>query len=452
MPPTDIIPRDQIASIIQKARIAIFSKANTTPISIRQEASLEAETPDKASWVTHLELPAPPLEQGDIRQVLIRAIEILGRGDESYIPPSVESVHAQWTSSPPKEIANISTEKWSDEMKYGAMMNEVGSRITIFYIQGGAFILNTAARFRKTITGLATMTKGRCFSINYRLAPQHPFPAALLDVLIGYLSLLYPPPGSYHSPVLAPDITLAGDSSGACLCLALIQIILSLRKSQATDCPVVRFHGRDVILHMPSGLALQSQLTDQTNCLPSWQKNSNFDLVQEVSPVMLPEYPPDSIWPSDPPRGDIYCESSMICHPLVSPVAATSWAGAPPIWFALGEERMVDGAKTIVQRAAAQGVDVHLEMYEAMPHNWPMLFPTWWQSKLCMQRWAIACESYLEREAASSSAESIGVDKEVTRHDVGELTSFTPEEALSRMRAKQATLKPWRPMTGSVKL
>lgn len=122
------------------------------------------------------------------------------------------------------------------------------------------------------------------------------------------------------------------------------------------------------------------------------------------------------------------------------------------MWFALGEERMVDAAKVIVKRAAGQGVHVQLEMYEAMPHNWPMLFPTWWQSDFCMERWARACRDCVEDKSTSSSVEYVGVNKETTQQDVGGLIAFTPEEALTKMREKQATLKPWFPTKGIEKL
>ncbi|MCJ1458431.1 hypothetical protein MMC28_008803 [Mycoblastus sanguinarius] len=207
--------------------------------------------------------------------------------------------------------------------------------------------LNSPARFRPTVATLAKLTAGRCFSINYRLAPQHPFPAALLDVIIAYLSLIYPLPGAYHSPVSPSSVVTAGDSSGSCLSLALIQVIIAIRQIQATDAPLVRFHGREVILAMPSGLALQSPLVDQTNSLPSWNTNGRFDVVQQISPLMLPDYPTCPIWPSHPPRGDVYCETEMLSHPLVSPLVARTWAGAPPLWLALGEERMVDAAKVV---------------------------------------------------------------------------------------------------------
>ena len=47
--------------------------------------------------------------------------------------------------------------------------------------------------------------------MRYRLAPQHPFPSALLDALVSYFTLLYPPPGSIHEAVPASDIVFGGD-------------------------------------------------------------------------------------------------------------------------------------------------------------------------------------------------------------------------------------------------
>ena len=303
--------------------------------------------------------------------------------------------------------------------------------------------LNTPARFRSTTTKLAELTGGRCISISYRLAPQNPYPAALLDVLVAYLSLLYPPVGSCHSPIQASSIVLAGDSSGANLALALIQIILTARRDQATEVPSVRFHGQTVLLPMPSGLALQSPALDQTNSLPSWYSNGKFDVVQETSPVLLPDYPVCPIWPSLPPRGDVYCETSMLCHPLVSHVNAPYWTGAPPIWISMGEERLSDGAKIVAQTAAKQGVPVRWESYRAMPHNWPMLFPGWWQSARCMQRWANICKAYTQGEIPRTGGEEVNVDGEVKDLDVMNLIDLTHDEVEKLMRANQAKVRPW---------
>ena len=236
---------------------------------------------------------------------------------------------------------------------------------------------------------------------------------------------------------------IAGDSSGACLGLALIQIILAQRQIQATDAPIVNFHGREIVLAMPSGLALQSPWVDQTNALPSWILNDKFDIVQEVSPLLLSDYPACSIWPSHPPRGDPYCETEMLSHPLVSPLTAESWAGAPPLWLALGDERMIDAAKVLAQNAAQQGVTVQWLEFEAMPHNWPMLFPMFWQTGRCMQEWASACSDFVCGKEIRSRGARVHTEGSSEHQDVGCLTRLDLSEVASLMRAKQASLRPW---------
>ena len=80
-------------------------------------------------------------------------------------------------------------------------------------------------------------------------------------------------------------MVLAGDSSGANLALALIQIILMARRDQATEVPSVRFHSPTVLLPMPSGLALQSPALDQTSSLRSW-----YAVVNLLSSRRLPKF------------------------------------------------------------------------------------------------------------------------------------------------------------------
>ena len=99
---------------------------------------------------------------------------------------------------------------------------------------------------RPSTTRLAKLLKARVASISYRLAPQHTFPAALLDVLTSWLRLLYPGEHSVHDPVNPDMIVLAGDSAGGNLCLAMIQVILQMRKRQKTDRPRVWFDGKKV--------------------------------------------------------------------------------------------------------------------------------------------------------------------------------------------------------------
>jgi len=107
---------------------------------------------------------------------------------------------------------------------------------------------------------LAALTGGRCFSVKYRLAPQYPFPTALLDLLHTYLSLPYPVPSAPAtlSPITPQTLVLTGDSVGANLCLALMQTILSLSRRQSRSPPLTIWNGVSVALPLPAGVALIS--------------------------------------------------------------------------------------------------------------------------------------------------------------------------------------------------
>lgn len=282
------------------------------------------------------------------------------------------------------------------------------------------------------------LTGARCLSIQYRLAPQYPFPAALLDILLAYLNLLHPAPGSYHDPVEASSIVLAGDSAGASLCLALIQVMLELKRGQTMD-PLIRFHNRNVAVQMPAGIALLSVVGDMTQALPSWLENERYDILREAPPTAQAGFPKDSIWPSDPPRYDPYCNDSALCHPLIAPAAAVSWAGAPPMWIACGEKRLTDSAKIIARTAAQDGVCVLWEEYQSMPHTWAQIFPQWPQSIQCFESWAQACKQF--GEGREIPRESYGryiqaEDGKTVILSVQGLTSLTPAKALQAMNEK----------------
>lgn len=308
---------------------------------------------------------------------------------------------------------------------------------------------NCPATVRPAISRLVASTGARCLSVGYRLAPQNPFPAALLDVLIAYMSLLYPPCSSWHFSVPASSIVLAGDSSGGALILALIQVLLATRRSQCTDAPTMQFHQQTVTIPMPAGVAVVSPATDQAySSLPSWYENTTFDIfVGETARTAANDYPPCEIWPVDPPRAHLYCETSMLGHPLVSPAVASDWQGSPPIWIAMGEERLADAAKVLAQAAAKQGVQVQWELYERMPHTWMTIWPRLWQSKRCMENWANAV-GQLTRGKAKTKATVYGIDSRARDIDILKLVNHTPEEVEQLGRSKTRKLKPF---TGETK-
>ena len=306
-------------------------------------------------------------------------------------------------------------------------------------------LLGPAAR-RATCTKLAELTGGKCLVLQHRLAPQNPFPSAVLDLLLAYLSLLYPPEHSFHSPTLAQHIIFAGDSSGSELALSVIQIILNAQKQQGSAKPTLQFHGRQVELPMPAGLAFQSPSADnQHETLPSWAANVSFDVVPADPPGYEVGFPTDDVWPSDPPRGNYYCETSMLYHPLVCPMAVKRWHGCPPIYIAMGsKERLVDGGKLIAQFAARQGIAVQWDEYEMMPHNWPMVIPDHPHSKQCYSSWSEACSRFAGGERGTTKGTFTELDSmRIRNRDVTKLTTLTMGDVERLMKDKQKVIKPF---------
>lgn len=310
--------------------------------------------------------------------------------------------------------------------------------------------MGTPGRYHKVVARFAKSTGGRCLSFRYRLAPQHPFPAALLDALVCYLSLLHPSPGAFHEPVPPSSIVFSGDSAGANLALALTQVLLFARSS------TLMFHGTEVSLPLPAGIAVLSAGLDVTLGFPSWQSNAPFDIFSDTWSFLAPGYPTCEIWPSDPPRGHVYCEISSMLHPLVAPALARSWEGAPPMWFAGGQERFADSAKLAAERAARQSVQVWYEEYEEMPHDFPIMSATWawakteeWpQSVKCMERWVNACRVFGEGGTMGTGAVVVLTGGGERKIDVEKLTGMGVEEVTSLVREKQ---KGWKVFTGREK-
>lgn len=226
---------------------------STSSITQQQNFSLKDPGIKGEMWVSSVMLPTP---EDDIRQLLFQMITDMSDGEESYTKPSLEPVEAEWTGYRSGVSSDATVPQGLSEAdKYRNMMGEVSSDVTILYFHGGAYYLMDPASHRPMCSKLAKITKGRALSVRYRLAPQHPFPAAVLDCLVAYLSLLYPPEGSLHQPIKPEHVIFAGDSAGGNMCLVLTLFLLHLKHTSQTT---LRWHGIDVQVPLPAGVAPNS--------------------------------------------------------------------------------------------------------------------------------------------------------------------------------------------------
>jgi acetyl esterase/lipase len=327
-------------------------------------------------WVSKVKLAA--CEEDDVRQLMFKAIRDMGTGEEQWTEPATLPLEGEWNGyraaarDDEPEPASISS--MSEKEKYDAMCKETTSKTTVLYFHGGAMYLLDPVTYRPTTSKLAQHSGGRVFSVRYRLSPQNPFPAALLDCFTAYLSLLYPPADAPHAPVPASEIVFAGDSAGGTCCTALLQLLLQIHRSTPTgQTPSVVFHGKTVDIPLPAGVAMTSPWLDITRSLPSIESATKYDYLPTPSSTDTREFTPDEAWPAKPPRADLYCEASALMHPLVSPLAALDWTNSPPLFFSVGEEMLRDEDAVLAQRAVAQGVTVVWREFEAMPHCFAML-------------------------------------------------------------------------------
>ena len=370
---------------------SLLTSPSSRGVHAQQIISKRAPDIQGKLWISKIAMPVPA--EDDIRQILCQAVDDLKDSpSETYATPHIFPVEAEWTGYRSNVDSRRPRPDLSEQQHFERLMSDTTTPTTILYFHGGAFFLMDPATHRAPVSYLARLTGGRALSVRYRLAPQNPFPAALLDALTAYIYLLYPPTGAYHEPVLPSHVVLAGDSAGGNICLALTQLLLQINRSMRhpTSRSSFRFHGRDIPLPipLPAGLATHSPWLDLTRCMPSKITNQKYDYLPSTTREHSTTFPSDDIWPTQSPRGDLYCETSMLCHPLVSPLAAKDWTGAPPMWMAYGEEMLVDEGRQIAALASRQGVQVMWEEWEAMSHCFGMILLGSAMSKRFFRDWA----------------------------------------------------------------
>lgn len=200
---------------------------------------------------------------------------------------------------------------------------------TILYLHGGAYTLGSINTHRELVARLSRSTGMRALVINYRLAPEHPYPAALEDATMAYRWLL-------TQGIEPAQIIIAGDSAGGGLTLATL---LALRATGEL---------------LPAGAICISPWTDLA---------CTGECVHEKAPLDK-ILSPDALAHS----AKSYAGGQDLRSPLISPLYA-NLSGLPPMLIQVGtDEILLDDAKRISEKAQIAGVDVTLEIWEGMFH------------------------------------------------------------------------------------
>jgi epsilon-lactone hydrolase len=215
----------------------------------------------------------------------------------------------------------------------------VGDGRVLLYLHGGAYQIGSPATLRHMIAQLCGAAGARALSVDYRLAPEHPFPAALDDAVAAYRWLL----AGGTDPA---TIAVAGDSAGGGLALGTLVAL------------------RDAGDPMPAAAVLLSPWTDLALTGESLRTREAVDVM--VKPGSMHE------------TAGIYLAGQDPRHPYASPLYA-DLGGLPPLLIHVGDAEVVlDDSTRVAARARDAGVDVTLEVWDEMPHvfhAWAGLLP-----------------------------------------------------------------------------
>ena len=201
----------------------------------------------------------------------------------------------------------------------------------VMYLHGGGYIIGSMRTHRSPLAYLSRVSDSRVLGLNYRLAPEHPFPAAVEDSVAAYRWLL--------AEGISPQrIVIGGDSCGGGLTIATLVAL--------------KYFGYP----MPAGGISHSGWTDLAHTGGSFQTKAELDPILDFEMIegMATAYL------GDRPR----------TTPLASPYYA-DLSGLPPLLVQVGTaEILLDDSLRLADKAKESGVDVTLEVWDDMPHVW----------------------------------------------------------------------------------
>ena len=210
-----------------------------------------------------------------------------------------------------------------------------GSRTdaTLLYLHGGGYVIGSFTSHRGLVARLGQAASMRTMAVDYRLAPEHPFPAAVDDAVAAYQWLL-------DSGTPPDRIFFAGDSAGGGL------VVATMLRCKARNIP------------LPRAAVLFSPFADMGTTGQSLVDNRDRDFV--VTEGMAPG------------MAETYLAGADAASPEASPIYG-DLAGLPPILIQVSShEALLDDSLRLLRAAILVDVQVHLRVYQGLPHVWQL--------------------------------------------------------------------------------
>jgi monoterpene epsilon-lactone hydrolase len=209
-------------------------------------------------------------------------------------------------------------------------------RHVVLYFHGGVYVMGDAFLAAGLAAQIARRTRAKVISVGYRLAPEHPYPAAADDALAAYQALL-------QNGTDPAGIVFAGESAGGGLAIATL------------------VNARDHGLPLPAAAYVMSPYADLTLAGTTMQTKRDAD----------PLLSPDALQA----RVSDYTAGHDAALPLISPIFA-DLSGLPPLIIQAGtHEVLLDDAIRLARQAATADVQVSLDITPAVPHVFQAYFP-----------------------------------------------------------------------------
>jgi len=201
----------------------------------------------------------------------------------------------------------------------------------VLYLHGGGFCAGSIETHRIYLSHFSVLTQTRVLCIDYRLAPEHPYPAALEDALTAYYWLL-------HQGISSQRLFIAGESAGGGLALSLI---LKLRDTKAI---------------LPRACIALSPWADLCHQGASFIDNNCKDIVLNA--------------PALPKAAAYYAQQNDLCNPYISPVYAHYDNLCPILIHAGTHELIFSDAVTIIKKIKVTKGNVDYELWNKLFHAW----------------------------------------------------------------------------------